>query len=413
MRFLALLLTLGSLCGISQAGDLLAIRAKTVYTGSGEVLNHAVILVDDGKIVTIGEDLPIERGIPVLELDDNQVVVPGFIQAYTRLGSTTRGRNGTDPQVIASAGFYPTSTLKQYGEAGIVLAGYYPAGRGMPGQASAMRPLPADGKTFVAKESTYVKLLTSSSKSEKDRIRSIYEEIEKFKTKAEKHKSKYDKAKEKADKAAKKEKDKAKKKAILDKVGKFTALKPNSKEQAFIDMESGKLPALVSIGNAGTFLHFKDALDEKGLSYSLRMPISLESDFANIKDDVGKAGLRVVMDPTISVNPGSRQQRNLPNEFVKAGAKLVLIPRSDSSSGAQNWRKDVVNLIKAGLDEQVALSAMTLEPANLLGMGETHGSLEAGKVADLLILSGKPFEPASEIEAVMVDGTFVHGEAGL
>ncbi|MCP5022855.1 MAG: amidohydrolase family protein [bacterium] len=413
MRFLALLLTLGFLCGISQAGDLLAIRAKTVYTGSGEVLNHAVILVDDGKIVTIGEDLPIERGIPVLELDDNQVVVPGFVQAYTRLGSTTRGRNGTDPQLIASAGFYPTSTLKQFGEAGIVLAGYYPAGRGMPGQASAMRPLPADGTTFVAKASTYVKLITSSSKSEKDRIRSIYEEIEKFKTKAEKHKSKYDKAKEKADKAAKKEKDKAKKKAILDKVGKFTALKPNSKEQAFIDMESGKLPALVSIGNAGTFLHFKDALGEKALSYSLRMPISLESDFANVKDDVGKAGLRVVMDPTISVNPGTRQQRNLPNEFVKAGARLVLIPRSDSSSGAQNWRKDVVNLIKAGLDEQVALSAMTLEPANLLGMGETHGSLEAGKVADLLILSGKPFEPASEIEAVMVDGTFVHGEAGL
>ncbi len=413
MRFLALLLTLGSLCGMSQAGDLLAIRAKTVYTGSGEVLHHAVILVDDGKIVTIGEDLPIERGIPVLELDDNQVVVPGFIQAYTRLGNSTQGRNSTDPQVIASAGFYPTSTLKNYGEAGIVLAGYYPAGRGMPGQASAMRPLPADGKTFVARASTYVKLITGSSKSEKDRIRSIYEEIEKFETKAEKHKAKYDKAKEKADKAAKKEKDKAKKKEILDKVGKFTALKPSTKEQAFMDLESGKLPILVSIRSAGTFLHFKDALGDKSLTWSLRMPITLESDFANIKEDVGKAGIRVVMDPTISVNPGTLQQRNLPAEFSKAGAKLVLIPRSDNFFNAKNWRKDVVSLIKAGLDEQVALSAMTLEPANLLGMGETHGSLEVGKVADLLILSGKPFEPASEIEAVMVDGKFVHGEAGL
>ncbi|MBL4770058.1 MAG: amidohydrolase family protein [Planctomycetes bacterium] len=73
----------------------------------------------------------------------------------------------------------------------------------------------------------------------------------------------------------------------------------------------------------------------------------------------------------------------------------------------------MVTLIKAGLDEQIALSAMTLEPARLLGMGETHGSLEVGKVADLLILSGRPFEPASDIDAVMVDGKFVHGEEGL
>ncbi len=413
MRFLALLLTIGSLCGISQAGDLLAIRAKTVYIGNGEVLNHAVILVDSGKIVTIGEDLPIERGIPILELDDNQVVVPGFIQPYTRLGDSTRGRNGTDPHLLAKNGFYPTSRLGEYAKAGIVLAGYYPPGRGMPGQASILRPMPADGETYVVKESSYAKLLTTSSRNEMDRIRSIYETIEKFEKKAEKHKEKFDKAKEKADKAAKKEKDKAKKKAILDKLGKFEALKPNAKEQAFIDIKSGDLPVLVSLDRAGTFLHFEKALDDKSMDWSLRLPISLESDFAHLTEKVGKAETRVVMDPVISVNPGTRQQRNLPAEFSKAGAKLVLIPRSDTTTGAKNWRKDMVTVIRAGLDEQTALSAMTLECANLLGIGETHGSLETGKVADLLILSGKPFEPASEVEAVMVDGKFVHGEAGL
>jgi hypothetical protein len=275
-----------------------------------------------------------------------------------------------------------------------------------------MRPMPADGHSFLVKESAYVKLLTASSKSEKDRVRSIYESIEKFQEKAEKHKAKYDKAKDKADDAAKKEKDKDKKKAILEKVGKFEPLQPNPDDQAFMDIESGKLPVLVSMDGAGTFLHFKDALGDKPMKWSLRLPISLESDFAHIKEEIGKAEVRVIMDPTISVNPGTRMQRNLPAEFSKAGAKLVLIPNSDSPGGAKNWRQEVVTLIKAGLDEQTALSAMTLEAAHLLGMGETHGSLEAGKVADLLILSGKPFEPASEIEAVMVDGKFVHGEVG-
>ena len=53
--------------------------------GNGETLHHAVILVEDGRIVTIGEDLPIERGIPVLELSEGQVVMPGLVFAYSRI----------------------------------------------------------------------------------------------------------------------------------------------------------------------------------------------------------------------------------------------------------------------------------------------------------------------------------------
>ena len=46
------------------------------------------------------------------------------------------------------------------------------------------------------KESTYVKFLLRSSKSEKDRVRSIYEEIKKHEEKEAKNREKYDKAKE-------------------------------------------------------------------------------------------------------------------------------------------------------------------------------------------------------------------------
>ena len=51
----------------APAGDLLAIRARHLATGTGETLEHAVVLVEDGRIVTVGEDLPIERGILVLD----------------------------------------------------------------------------------------------------------------------------------------------------------------------------------------------------------------------------------------------------------------------------------------------------------------------------------------------------------
>ncbi|MCA9002546.1 MAG: hypothetical protein KDB61_11520, partial [Planctomycetes bacterium] len=139
MRLIASTLTLFTLtqitlCSAAWAGDLMALKATKVYVGNGEVLEHAVILIEDGKIITIGEDLPIEAGIPVLELDEDQVVMPGMIDAYSRLGSSDNGPNGTNPQVMAAEGFYPNSNMKDFLEAGVVTVGYYPPGRGIPGQ---------------------------------------------------------------------------------------------------------------------------------------------------------------------------------------------------------------------------------------------------------------------------------------
>ena len=69
----------------------------------------------------------------------------------------------------------------------------------------------------------------------------------------------------------------------------------------------------------------------------------------------------------------------LPAELSRAGAKLVLIPRNDNTRDFKNWLAHVGEVVAAGLDRDVALRAMTLEPAELLGLGERLGSLEAGK----------------------------------
>ena len=102
MTLIPTLLALTASAPPPLAGDLVAIRAPLVEVGNGETLHHAVILVEDGKIVTIGEDLPIERGIPVLELDDDQVVMPGLVDAYSRLGMPGSGSNDSRPWIQAS-----------------------------------------------------------------------------------------------------------------------------------------------------------------------------------------------------------------------------------------------------------------------------------------------------------------------
>ncbi|MBR4164324.1 MAG: amidohydrolase family protein, partial [Solobacterium sp.] len=60
--------------------------------------------------------------------------------------------------------------------------------------------------------------------------------------------------------------------------------------------------------------------------------------------------------------------------------------------------------VKGGMDPYEALKAITLNPAEHLGIADRVGSIEEGKDADLLIYKGNPFTLESEIEAVYIDG---------
>ena len=155
----------------SQAPDLVAIRAPRVELGNGETLENAVILIEDGKIVTIGEDLPIERGIPVIELDENQVVMPGLVNAYSRVGMDSRGHSNARPWLKASDELYPPS--KDYArvlEAGVTTLGQYPAGTGIPGRAAVVRPKGDTAEEMLIADPAYLKIIMASSKTAKGLI---------------------------------------------------------------------------------------------------------------------------------------------------------------------------------------------------------------------------------------------------
>ncbi|MCR4398724.1 MAG: amidohydrolase family protein [Firmicutes bacterium] len=63
--------------------------------------------------------------------------------------------------------------------------------------------------------------------------------------------------------------------------------------------------------------------------------------------------------------------------------------------------------IRAGLPEEDALKAVTLDAARILGIPERLGSLEAGKDADIAIATGSPFDYRTVVETVLVNGTLV------
>jgi len=61
-------------------------------------------------------------------------------------------------------------------------------------------------------------------------------------------------------------------------------------------------------------------------------------------------------------------------------------------------------MIENGLPEELALAALTTNPASILGLSESMGTVEQGKMANLVLTSGPLFEEDSKIRYVFVDG---------
>jgi hypothetical protein len=420
---------------------LLAIRVGRAETIANGPIEHAVILIENGKIVTIGEDLPIERGIPVIDRP-LWVVMPGLVDAYSRLGLDSEGGEELAPDAHASAELYPNAEeYKDELKHGITTLGLYPAGNGIPGQAVAIKPVGKTAEEMTLRDSAYLKIILRAAPNSKKLIQDGFKKADDFAEKEKKAKEKWDKEQEKKKKSSSKKEEKSDEKKGEEKKEEtkpdeskskedakesssegFVPPEPDAKTKPFVDLRDGKLHALVSIAGAAEYLHLLDALGKEKIDFDLRIPVIRELDIFYVEtkkaydldvDGIGDRKCRVVMEPVLSYFPGTMRQRNLQAELSLAGAKLVLIPRSDSQYDHKSWLVHTGELVNAGLDRQTALRAMTLEPAELLGVEKRVGSLEKGKDANLLFLNGDPFQPSTQIQAVMIEGQVVYGEANL
>lgn len=92
-----------------------------------------------------------------------------------------------------------------------------------------------------------------------------------------------------------------------------------------------------------------------------------------------------------------------PAVLTAAGCHVSII--TDSSVIPQQYLPLCAGMaIKAGMDPFDALKAITINPAEHIGVADRVGSLEVGKDADVVITAGSPFEVLTEVKAVFIDG---------
>jgi imidazolonepropionase-like amidohydrolase len=98
-----------------------------------------------------------------------------------------------------------------------------------------------------------------------------------------------------------------------------------------------------------------------------------------------------------------------PGILAKAGVKVAI--QADTSAGTK-WLPIHVGLaMRYGMEEQHAFEAVTINPAEILGVAGRLGSLEPGKDADVAVFDGHPFCNFTHCERTYIDGKLVFDRA--
>jgi imidazolonepropionase-like amidohydrolase len=90
-----------------------------------------------------------------------------------------------------------------------------------------------------------------------------------------------------------------------------------------------------------------------------------------------------------------------PAALEKAGARFAFY---SGGTAAKDVRKALKRAIDAGLTEAAAVRALTLSAAEIYGVADRVGSIEPGRIANLLVVKGSLFDEKAKIQYVFIDG---------
>lgn len=144
-----------------------------------------------------------------------------------------------------------------------------------------------------------------------------------------------------------------------------------------------------------------------------RTTFCLGSECYKAVDALKAAGRPVVLPPSLvhrEVNPatGREEETFLGKVFADANIPFGMQTFITSSFAEKYLWYQAALCVRNGVDRDTALKAMTLWPAEILGLGDRLGAISVGRDADLVILSGDPLSAQSHVETVLIGGAVVY-----
>lgn len=381
-RFLSFLVILSiSFCLTSFGNEpqVIAIRAGKIWTVTNGVITDGIILVKDGKIQSVGENVDVSEGAKVLDMSGKNVM-PGMIDAHCHIGLSLDIFSEMNETVAAVAAemlildaFNPYSDdvnkALRCGVTTIMLA---------PGNRNPVGGLPAILKLDINKANDWVLVRAAGVEF------SVMNEALMFDREPtsraglmELIREELDKAKEDKDDGFNPTRDILKRVVVANKTAYIWARNVDEIASAMAIVDEYELKAVLVAAEQG---------DE-------------------IADMIAERNLPVIYPPLLLSSRDKDLKRA--GRIAGNGVKLAfssLAPKTDLC----DLRTSAVLAAKYGLDKETALKCLTINAAEILGVADRLGSISEGKDADLVILNGEPLQLTSGIEMVMINGNIVY-----
>jgi imidazolonepropionase-like amidohydrolase len=134
-----------------------------------------------------------------------------------------------------------------------------------------------------------------------------------------------------------------------------------------------------------------------------------------IAEEAAKRGVPVNVGPRLydfSSQVYDRKFYSIPGEYARAGVKNVSLNTDCPVIPGDELFLQGTLAVRLGMDEESVLRALTINPAEAIGIADRVGSIEVGKDADLVIKRGSLLDPRTPVDLVLINGTVVyrHGQ---
>ncbi|MDI3297990.1 MAG: amidohydrolase [Bacillota bacterium] len=390
-----------------MADDVLAITGGRVVTVTGPTYERGTVLVREGRIVAVGpaDDpaLAVPEGAQRIDAS-GRWVTPGFVDAHNHSGvhEEASGPAGSDaneltdpvtPQLRAIDAVNPEDEgIRDALRGGVTTLWVTPgSGNAIGGQGSTLHAFGRTVEEMLLEEFSGLKMALGENpkrvygeqkRTPSTRMGTAYVIREAF-VRAQEYMEKLERAQGDPEKRPPRD----------------------LKLEALARVLRGEVPVRNHCHRADDIRTALRLADEFGY----RLVIDHGTESHKLADELARRDVPVAWGPaTTSRSKVELRDRSLrtPRVLAEAGVRFAIMT---DHPVIPVWLLRITAglAVGEGLDEEVALRALTVVPAEITGVADRVGSLEAGKLADIVIWDGHPFEVRSHPERVLIEGRTV------